>query len=117
MRNKEESNFQKACYSWFCLQYPKLYYCLFSVPNGGSRNAIEAIHLKREGVTSGVSDFIFCYRGICTFIELKTKSGIQSDNQKKFENKMREEGFDYHIVRDIDSFMELINDIIMLCTD
>ena len=73
----------------------------FSVPNGGSRNVYEAKNLKREGLKSGVSDFIVVLKDRVLFIEMKRKpkmlksgklsySGITiSDNQKAFLDRLQ----------------------------
>lgn len=68
----------------------------FAIPNGGSRNKIEAVNLKREGVKAGVSDLCVILKDRVLFIEMKRPAkklkngklsiaGISvSDNQKKF---------------------------------
>jgi hypothetical protein len=68
----------------------------FAIPNGGSRNSIEAKNLKREGVRAGVSDMQVILKDKVLFIEMKrppkrlkngelSYSGISvSDKQKEF---------------------------------
>jgi len=75
---------------------------LFAVPNGGSRNKIEAKNLKLQGVKSGVSDVILLipkkgYASLC--LEFKTQSGRQSDEQKEFQRQVEMCGSKYVIVR------------------
>jgi hypothetical protein len=41
--------------AWNIAKYPELK-CLYAIPNGGSRNRIEAVNLKKQGVRKGVSD-------------------------------------------------------------
>ena len=41
--------------NWMSGKYPELE-MLFHIPNGGKRNKLEAIRLKREGVRAGVPD-------------------------------------------------------------
>ncbi len=48
----------------------------FAVPNGGSRHKLEAINLKREGVTKGVSDYIVLLPNKILFIEMKRQKRI-----------------------------------------
>lgn len=107
---KLESNLQKACIKWFNFQYPNL--CLFSVPNGGSRNIIEAKRLKDEGVLAGVADLFLMraklgYYGL--FIEMKIGKGVQSDKQKTFQKMCISEGYEYIICRSLDEFISKIN--------
>lgn len=65
-------------------KYPELK-LLHHIPNGGKRDSIEARHLKLQGVKSGVPDLCLPvargnYHGL--YIEMKTKTGRPSDNQK-----------------------------------
>lgn len=80
-----ESNLQKNCVRWFRMQYPELDKMLFSVPNGGKRNVIEASIMKAEGTVSGVSDLILLvpsgiFNSLC--IEMKHGKGKQSKTQR-----------------------------------
>ena len=105
-----ESKMQQECVKWFRFQYPN--HVLFAIPNGGSRNAIEAAKLKREGVLSGVADlFLSCARkglhGL--YIELKVGKNKQSPNQIAFEIKVVKEGYGYKVVYSFDEFREVIN--------
>lgn len=43
----------------------------FSVANGGSRNMLEAINLKKQGVRAGVSDLCVILKDKVLFIEMK----------------------------------------------
>ena len=83
---------------------------IFSVPNGGSRNILEAKKLKQTGAMAGVSDLIVLLNGKCLFIELKIEKGIQSDEQKIFEERVKNLNFDYFIVRSLDEFKNILNE-------
>lgn len=111
-RSYEESKMQIACIKWFDLQYSSISKCLFAVPNGGNRNPIEAKILRAEGVRAGASDLIFCFNKTTTFFELKTDTGTLSKSQKEFRDLMFSMGFDYIVIRDVDTFMKEINSII-----
>ena len=54
---------------------------MFAVPNGGSRNKIEAYNLKRQGLKSGVPDILACINGYFVGIEVKAPNGKPSDLQ------------------------------------
>jgi hypothetical protein len=68
----------------------------FAIPNGGSRNKLEAINMKREGIKAGVSDLCIILDKKVLFIEMKrppkllksgklSYAGISvSDKQKEF---------------------------------
>ena len=60
---------------------------LFHVPNGGFRNAKEAVGLYAQGVRAGYPDLALdVARGgyIGLRIEMKVKGGRESDDQKKW---------------------------------
>ena len=50
---------------------------------------------------SGLSDIVVCYLGRLIGLEVKTKTGRQSQNQKKAEQEIKDAGGEYHIVRSI----------------
>ncbi|WP_370522979.1 VRR-NUC domain-containing protein [Dysgonomonas sp. HDW5B] len=77
---------------------------LFTVPNGGSRNIIEAKNLKAQGVKSGVSDVLLLIpkKGYsCLCIEFKTPTSRQSDEQIAFQYQAEEYGNKYVVVRSV----------------
>lgn len=78
---------QKLVIQWFRIQYPRVYKCLWAIPNGGVRHIGTAIKLKKEGVLPGVPDLFLMIpkknkHGM--FIEMKAKSGKLQQNQKDF---------------------------------
>ncbi len=77
----KEANLQAGCVKWFRLQWPKYSMVLVAVPNGGSRNFLEAVNLKKQGVVAGTSDLILLTpRGGfgCLCIEMKAEKGKQT---------------------------------------
>lgn len=80
VRTPREAEEQIALFDWArlasgTLQELKL---LYHIPNGGSRNRLEAIHLKQQGVRSGVPDLCLPVpRGGygALYIELKRQKG------------------------------------------
>jgi hypothetical protein len=102
-----ESDLQSACVRWFRYQYPKYAKILFSVPNGGHRNKLTAINMKREGQVAGVSDLILLvtngkHSSMC--IEIKVDKGKQTDLQKEFQQVAEQYGNKYVICRSFDEF-------------
>lgn len=113
MKKHIEDDIQEACVQWFRMQYRKLDILLFAVPNGGRRNAIEASRLKKQGVTSGVSDLILLvpnnkYSSLC--IEIKTDIGKQTENQKIWQARAELYNNKYVIVRSLVDFIKEINE-------
>jgi len=81
---------------------------IFSVPNGGSRNQIEAMKLKKTGTLAGVSDLIIMVQNRLIFLELKTESGIQSEVQKQFQKKVEALGFEYLLIRNLKQYEDFM---------
>ena len=73
----------------------------FHVPNGGKRDKRTAALLKKFGLRPGVADMlIFKFAARPLAVEVKTKTGVQSDDQQKFERHWIAIGGVYEIVRD-----------------
>lgn len=92
MPTEKQEQFVLAC--WLRKQNIPFYH----VPNGGSRNLIEAAQLKRLGVSAGVPDICvtkFSRKGHGgLYIELKRASGGKvSDEQKEWIQKLNQEGY------------------------
>ena len=107
----KESTLQITCVKWFNAIYPEHQGLLFSVPNGGQRNAITAKIMKAEGVVAGVSDLILFmprrgYHALC--IEMKVDTNKQSENQKIWQKKAEGEGYLYKVIYTIEDFAKLV---------
>ena len=86
-----ESAIQIALVLW-CRTRP-LFKGVFSIPNGGSRNKLEAYRLKREGVRAGIPDLLFPLpQGRTLWLELKTKKGRLSPVQKDVMAELEKDG-------------------------
>ena len=86
-----QTNFFNALY-----YYPNLRSITFAIPNGGSRNIIEAKNLKAQGVTPGVPDVFMAlpshgYSGL--FIEFKSEKGRLSPAQNTYIKKLNDNGY------------------------
>jgi len=115
-----EDKLQEACIKLIRYAYPDV--VCFAIPNGGSRNAIEAAKLKRTGTLAGVAD-LFVMSNSCHFdkggdpvyynglwIELKVGKNQQTTSQLEFMEKAQKAGYDYQVCRSIDEFIKIIND-------
>lgn len=81
--------------NWMSGKYPELE-LLLHIPNGGKRNKLEAIRLKREGVRAGVPDLFLPvargkYHGM--FVELKAGKGKPTNLQKEWIRRLNEQGY------------------------
>ena len=86
-----EDQLQKAIIQYWDFKYPKWTKRLHHSPNGGKRNAIEASKFKQMGVRAGSPDLILLipnrFYPFCG-IELKAKTGRQSENQKAYQKEL-----------------------------
>lgn len=90
---EQERLFQWA--AWMGGQHPELA-LLFHIPNGGSRNKIEAANLKRQGVKAGVSDLMLPVargRFYGLFIEMKAGKNKATEKQLAFLDAVQKQGY------------------------
>jgi hypothetical protein len=90
----------------------RLYYpdsLVYAIPNGGFRNKMEAIRLKRQGVVAGVSDLHFIHKGKIYFIEVKSENGKQSLLQSQFQKFVEGQGFTYLLVKSTGELLDYFN--------
>lgn len=97
MRNEEDQQ-QALLIEWARLNQPQIpeLFLLFHIGNGGYRNLLTAIKLKKAGVKPGVPDLFLAvpteyYSGL--FIEMKSKRGVVSDAQKKWIESLNNAGY------------------------
>lgn len=83
----------------------------FHPANGGARNPREGRKFKMMGVKAGVADIVFMLPdGRVACIELKTKTGRQTDPQKDFEAICRTLGVPYEICRSVEDVEKVLKD-------
>ena len=106
-----EAKIQQEIYNWFnnnyCLKFHKPRNIIFSVPNE-TTSFMELKRKKQMGLTSGVSDLIVIIENEVLFVEVKTSTGIISENQKQFRETVERLGFRYYVVRSLKEFQEII---------
>ncbi len=76
-----------------------------------SHNRVAGNRAKAVGVVPGVSDLEFVWYKVY-FIELKTETGKQSDEQKDFEAKVERLGHVYLVIRSFEQFKTTICNLI-----
>lgn len=126
-KGHEEYGIQVKCFNWFNRAYPEFYHLFFTIKNDGAKKVITdkngrkvpigGIRDKAMGVKAGVADTFFAlprgsYHGF--FIELKTETGKQSDDQKKFESEVSTAGYKYSLARSLEDFQKQIKDYLSL---
>ena len=96
---------------------------LHAIPNGGNRSAATGARLKAEGVKRGIADLFLpvprpkqgnhmeWYSGL--YLEVKSKKGKQTTEQKEFEKECNLQGYKYEIVRSsqhgVDAIIRYLN--------
>lgn len=99
-RSKDEAREQGAFFEWVRLMecHDERFKQFFHPPNGGSRNVIEAVALKRQGVRKGVSDVILLvpssgFHGLVIEMKKPIKKGeskpVVSHEQQEFIERCR----------------------------
>ncbi len=84
---------------------------VFAVPNGGKRRLREAVIMKSEGVTAGVSDLIILLPQRTIFVEMKQGKTKQGDTQKLFQANVEALGFEYYVWRSLDDAIDFIKTV------
>jgi hypothetical protein len=70
---------------------------------------MEQIMKKAIGMRRGVSDMVLMFpKGVHVYCEFKTPDGVQSDAQKDFEAICKALGNEYHIVRSLERFKDIV---------
>ena len=76
-----------------------------AIPNGGSRNVIEAANMKRTGTVAGIPDLcVFLPGGRTLWIEVKSAKGTLSRAQRDWAEWLLANGHRYAMVRSFDEF-------------
>lgn len=94
--------------TWLVKQGIKFY----AIPNGGKRNLLEALKLKRMGVSAGTPDLCIpipsgSYHGL--YIELKReKGGRVSESQSEWLAFLREKGYYAQVAKGFEEAKEMI---------
>ena len=108
---KTEAKVQQEMVVWFRNNYQRKGIdkgIIFSIPNERAGGFMAMKDLLLTGLLSGVSDLIVVLRGKVIFVEVKNDKGKQSEKQILFQKQVENLGFEYHLVRNLKSFQEII---------
>jgi len=92
----------------YCLNHHNPQHIIFAVPNGGKRDAREAKKLSNTGLLKGASDLIIVNEVSNIYVEVKTEIGVQSTDQKVFQDKVEKLGYIYIMPRSLDQFKYML---------
>lgn len=104
-----EDDLCMACVRWYDRMIGDRF-GLIHIPNGGSRNPIEAKKFKRMGVRAGVPDFLVCNDGMpIGWMEFKwAKNGLQ-ETQQDFKKQVSQ-GFKWAEIRTFSDFKDTLKE-------
>lgn len=112
--NNEESRSQQALIAWWnvaCKNYGLPPWSMFAIPNGGRRDALTGVFMKKEGVRSGIPDLMLCVpkNGKAgAFIEMKTAVGKLSPEQRDIIPILRDLGYAVEVCRSTREAVDVI---------
>jgi len=117
-RKRSEATEQEIVINWCeynSPRHPELK-LIYHVPNGGSRNQLEAVNLKRQGVKAGVPDLnlpvaLNGFHGL--YIEMKFGKNKTTEKQKWWLEQLQKQGYKtavcYGADEAIDTIKEYLN--------
>jgi hypothetical protein len=109
-KGKPEEHLQAAIVRYYRLQYPERYGMLFSNHNNAN-SAAQGEKAKAQGRVAGVADLTYLNgNGNIVFIECKTPTGKQSQEQKQWQKLIEENGYRYEIVRSIEDAKKIFEE-------
>ena len=114
-RQRCEATEQETLVNWCRLfenRYPELK-LLYHVPNGGSRNRLEAANLKRQGVKAGVPDLCLPvpkrnYHGL--YIEMKYGKNKTTEAQEEWLEALQQQDYKTAVCYSAEEAQEVIKD-------
>lgn len=103
----KEQDLQIRCVKWFRVTYPEFACLMFHPKNEEAGGRERGVIAKKEGVQAGVSDLLFLiptqdYHFLA--IEMKSKKGRQSKEQKAFQRYVIAAGGKYLVIRSFEDF-------------
>ena len=82
---------------------------VFSIPNERNQGVSDAVRMRASGLTKGAPDLVCLLNyNRCVFLELKTKTGTRSIEQKAVAAALEGRGFEYRLVRSVDDIQDLL---------
>lgn len=108
-----EATEQERVINWatfYAKDFPELD-LLYHVPNGGSRNQLEAANLKRQGVKAGVPDLVLPvprqqFHGL--YVEMKWGKNTTTDKQDWWLEQLGQQGYKTAVCWSAEEAMDVI---------
>lgn len=97
---KSEREIQIECVKFFRERFPKQ--IILSISNEAAWK--NWARYEPMGCLHGAADLLVTLKDRVFFVEMKTKTGVQSDNQLDFQSKCEAIGISYYLCRSLDEF-------------
>lgn len=107
-----ELQLQAACFQFCWNMRPATRYCIWAVPNGGTRNMMEGMAFKASGVLAGVHDLHFFWKARFYTFELKFGNNKMSDKQIKFKQIIEKNGGVCYLIESFEQFCIIFDEIL-----
>lgn len=112
-RKRSETTEQERVINWatfYAKDFPELD-LLHHIPNGGSRNQLEAANLKRQGVKAGVPDLCLPVarngkHGL--YVEMKWQKNKTTEKQDWWLEQLRQQGYETAVCWTAEEAMDTI---------
>lgn len=107
-----EEVLQSKCIIWANNKFPELrFWGILHIPNARKASKHYRNKAKALGIRKGFPDIqVILPNGIVFFVELKTKIGVQSKEQKGCQSWLKERGIECYIINNQPDFEVLIKD-------
>jgi len=111
MRKQTEDYLQNQAWIWFLKSYNDKG-MFVSIPND-ERDPVASKRKRLTGRMKGAADVVLILdNGRVVWVEFKLPTGRQSDAQLLFERRVQSLGHQYHVVRSLEQFQNLIKSIL-----
>lgn len=101
---------QSECFQWHWNTYPDDRY-LVHANNNNSVNRAKGTMDKAIGVVRGVSDLEYFKNRVLYGFEIKVDEDYQKPHQKLFQKAIEREGGKYYIIRSLEQYQAIVNEI------
>lgn len=101
---KSEREIQIECVKFFRERFPKQ--IILSISNEAAWKNWGKY--EPMGCLHGAADLLVTLKDRVFFVEMKTKTGVQSDNQVDFQSKCEAIGISYYLCRSLDDFKRAV---------
>lgn len=106
-----EIKLHSDCFLWSWNNHPETR-GLFCYNLNNSKNKIDGNINRSLGLIKGRSDAVLYWNATAYFFEFKTETGVQSADQKIWQEKVERAGFAYYIIRNQNDFQEIFTNIL-----